>query len=844
MSQLFSLLPSHRHNTYHCRAMNSTSRRDHHDGSSVAASERKRFFKPILKDTLREGKLEIPREFVKRFGRSLPSLVVLKVPTGAVWPVELSKRHGEFWFQKGWQDFAVYYSLEFGHLLFFEYDGSRHFHVIIFDNSATESTHFFRPILDDTLREGKLEIPREFVKRFGRSLPSLVILKVPTGAVWPVELAEGDGKFWFRKGWQNFAGYYSLEFGHLLVLEYDGSRHFHVIIFDKSATEIKYPCDNTVCSEDLKHAGDDTVCSEELKHAGEEQYPEVGCKARERSPLPFPFPNKKARNDSTVHRNSTSMSVPHSRPKQLTREVPHEVEVSCQKELGASTSGLRRPKTKVQQPLMYREIFEALQKANGFWSANPHFKMVMELSYVSTRFELAIPAEFGKMYMKKKRSDVYLCVSDWRIWPAKYSNHEFQSNPKIYDGWKKFVCDHCLRVGDVCVFELIEIDKIKLKVHIYQVDEDPNIHRLQGEKTSNKDIKASQGAGTFKSQNLCCRVFMHPSYIRRGGLRMPADFAKDYLPESRSDVTLCTPDGRSWSVEYNNRLLLPKGWLKFVHDNNLEVGDVCLFELIQSFEIKLNVFIIKSAAGSSYGKIERSPAPDTRRHKKKRSNSTSQTDSSSESDSHSIEICSQCSESETETTSHSSAQKFGEKEGGESSAGLRCPKSQFVERTQSWRSQEESEAFLRACAFQSKNPFCMIVMQLTYISRSTLEIPTRFGKKYLANLVGQNPIPIILCVPDGRTWSVNCHRYGKRPAVKFQSGWRKFVHDNRLKLGDVCVFELIEIKVIKVSIFRVDEGPTSEMSQGSGRRQQRTSTGKNNSNGGSSQRPTMKEEPL
>ncbi|XP_038702135.1 B3 domain-containing transcription factor VRN1-like isoform X2 [Tripterygium wilfordii] len=451
--------------------------------------------------------------------------------------------------------------------------------------SPSKTPHFFKIILEDTIREGKLGLPRDFVKKSGRSLPSLVILKVPTGAVWPVELAKRDGKFWFQNGWQEFAGYYSLDYGHMLVFEYDGCSHFHVIIFDKSATEIKYPCD-------------DTNCSEELKHAGEKQKPKVRRKARERSPLPCPFPHKKARNGSTVHGNSTSMSVPHSRRNHFTREVPHEVEgvkVSCKRELGVSASGWRRPKTNVEQRLTNQEKIEALRRTSGFRSANPHFKIVMQPSYVSFRFDLVIPAEFGEIYMKKKRSDVDLCVSDGRIWPAKYSKHEFQSNPKIYYGWEKFARDNGLRVGDVCVFELIEIDKMQLKVHIYHADEDLNIYMLQGEKkTSNEDSKPLRGGITFKSENPCCRVFMHPSYVRRGcGMRMPAGFGKKYLPEERSDVTLCTPDGRTWPVEYHRRSYLYKGWQEFVHDNDLEVGDVCFFELIKIFETKLKVSIFR-----------------------------------------------------------------------------------------------------------------------------------------------------------------------------------------------------------------------------------------------------------
>lgn len=66
---------------------------------------------------------------------------------------------------------------------------------------------------------------------------------------------------------------------------------------------------------------------------------------------------------------------------------------------------------------------------------------------------------------------------------------------------------------------------------------------------------------------------------------------------------------------------------------------------------------------------------------------------------------------------------------------------------------------------------------------------------------------VMFRVLDGRTWSLGlkCER-AKRKA-RFQSGWFKFVRDNNLKIGDVCVFVLVDdIRLtFEVVIFRAIE---------------------------------------
>jgi len=70
---------------------------------------------------------------------------------------------------------------------------------------------------------------------------------------------------------------------------------------------------------------------------------------------------------------------------------------------------------------------------------------------------------------------------------------------------------------------------------------------------------------------------------------------KTYLSNRRAVFNLEVLDGRRWPVIYS----APKfngGWLKFVSENNLKVGDVCVFEMIQKIQgLAFIVYIFRGA---------------------------------------------------------------------------------------------------------------------------------------------------------------------------------------------------------------------------------------------------------
>ncbi|XP_073147157.1 B3 domain-containing transcription factor VRN1-like isoform X2 [Henckelia pumila] len=106
---------------------------------------------------------------------------------------------------------------------------------------------------------------------------------------------------------------------------------------------------------------------------------------------------------------------------------------------------------------------------------------------------------------------------------------------------------------------------------------------------------------------------------------------------------------------------------------------------------------------------------------------------------------------------------------------------------------DRSEAYTRALAFMSENPttkpFSIVVMQPSYVDSKyrALNIPKPFAREVLSRKVNS----LILSVSEGKTWLIRCV-YSNYLRGLLTTGWPKFVDDNELKVGDVCVFEVAE----------------------------------------------------
>uniref|UniRef100_A0A6N2LC47 TF-B3 domain-containing protein n=1 Tax=Salix viminalis TaxID=40686 RepID=A0A6N2LC47_SALVM len=121
--------------------------------------------------------------------------------------------------------------------------------------------------------------------------------------------------------------------------------------------------------------------------------------------------------------------------------------------------------------------------------------------------------------------------------------------------------------------------------------------RRQRAVTPEEKERTIRAAHMFRPDNPFFQVILRPSYVYRGFLlHIPSSFARTFLNRVTGFVTLQVCDGKQWPVRCSfkdGKAKLGQGWTEFVWENNLEEGDVCIFELIHAKEIVMKVAIFR-----------------------------------------------------------------------------------------------------------------------------------------------------------------------------------------------------------------------------------------------------------
>ncbi|MED6198367.1 hypothetical protein PIB30_065709 [Stylosanthes scabra] len=265
---------------------------------------------------------------------------------------------------------------------------------------------FFKIILKTNLK--RLKLPNKFARKYGGGLPNQVFLKPPDGTRWKVCLTKKNGQVWFEKGWKEFTQNYSLDHGFLVLFKYEGTT-------SSSSSSSHFDVliiDNTALEIDYPSNNgknsDDDVSVQILKETKKEKL------------LP-----------SSSHKNMRG-----------------EKNVSA-----ASSLSLNWPK----EP-------RAQEVAKKFVSHNPFFTVLIK-PYHLTHHLVTIPSLEG--YAGKEVKNVKLENGD-RLWPVKMlcCNKSYSSRC-LSAGWNSFARETELKPGDVCVFELVNMQDLVFKVHVF-----------------------------------------------------------------------------------------------------------------------------------------------------------------------------------------------------------------------------------------------------------------------------------------------------------------------------------------------------------------------------------------
>ncbi|MED6123104.1 hypothetical protein PIB30_046137 [Stylosanthes scabra] len=126
---------------------------------------------------------------------------------------------------------------------------------------------------------------------------------------------------------------------------------------------------------------------------------------------------------------------------------------------------------------------------------------------------------------------------------------------------------------------------------------------------SSKETKALNKATTSESRkNPSFKVIMKQHYVNSYSMHVPLWFQeKCFKKRQVAAMILQILDGRTWPVSYNGGKF-SSGWKKFALDNNLKVGDVCVFELtnhgILSFKVSISRAAQEPSLALSKDKVE------------------------------------------------------------------------------------------------------------------------------------------------------------------------------------------------------------------------------------------------
>ncbi|XP_068466199.1 B3 domain-containing transcription factor VRN1-like [Phaseolus vulgaris] len=267
-----------------------------------------------------------------------------------------------------------------------------------------------------------------------------VILSLPNGSKSKVFWQNKDGGVWFCNGWKEFAKYSKLDVSHFIVFRYEGNSCFNVIIFGKSALEIEYPLSRDATNEEVEEIDEGSDFSLKFSEERSKRPREEAQEEEEESPNKH---KKRACSDYSKHKNTGS-----------SRASEH-----CK---GDFKKKLRMFHKKV------KEMFKSNHK---------HFTCIIRKTYTE-RDLLIMPAEFAKPYLHKEGTAT-LFVEHGRTWKVqtKVNSHEqfvFSS------GWRKFLLDNKLKLGDVCAFEMLVSEPFLFKVTIYPLEDNSNTPLFKG----------------------------------------------------------------------------------------------------------------------------------------------------------------------------------------------------------------------------------------------------------------------------------------------------------------------------------------------------------------------------
>ncbi|KAM3758347.1 hypothetical protein ACB098_01G036300 [Castanea mollissima] len=562
--------------------------------------------------------------------------------------------------------------------------------------------HFF-DVYSAIFSSQRLKIPVRFVRHMKGRTSGLVTLEGPSGNRWHVKLIQQNDDLFLHQGWPEFVMDHFIESGDFLVFRYDGELHFTVQVFDKSSCE-KEAAFHSECSQDPSDLGNSM---------GQKRERDEGASPSDKI---FEGVPKKLRGSSSQLHLGFTVKNQEGKVDMYDGEV-------CKHEVVAMAKTLREAIC----PEETRHCGSTLRNSS-IVSQSKASKEKQVLDIVQFNTKASIQSRNGK------EDDLYM---------------------------------H----GRVCLSMLSAQEVAQSFTSSF-----PYFVRI---------MKSFNVSGSYT-------------------LNIPYKFSMAHLPNSKIKIVLQNLKGECWTVNsvpttrVNTSHTLCGGWIAFVRCNDIKVGDICVFELVRECELRVHILGVgREGLDCQNGKVVCSRSSGGRApssHKtskvlpKKTKGKSPKASKRRQEVPFSIDVRKQCSASKTYTRAPVGSQskaankklvqrrKVIEDEVGSKTKG-------------SMRMMLALDEERAARSFSSSFPnFVRIMKQFNISGSYTLKIPYQFSTAHLPNCKTE----IVLRNLKGKCWTVNSVPDSKgRMGHTFCGGWMAFVRGNDVKIGDICIFELV-----------------------------------------------------
>ncbi|KAK7401495.1 hypothetical protein VNO78_13025 [Psophocarpus tetragonolobus] len=255
-----------------------------------------------------------------------------------------------------------------------------------------------------------------------------------------------------------------------------------------------------------------------------------------------------------------------------------------------------------------------------------------------------------------------------------------------------------------------------------------------------------------------------PSPIHTNQMRIPEEFIKRFGDELSTSATITVPDGRVWKMRLKKcgkDVLFCSKWREFVKYYSLSYGSHLVFRYEGNSKFRVLIFDV-TCAEICYPRKTRGTNGEPNLDSRKKSVGDDQH--------HSYER---------------RKKKLEDENVDEDSVNLKgdCKARKKEKESCSYGKGKQVKSDAATYRFKTENPYvtCTIKRDRLYVGRG-------FSKKYL-----KPNVCVMLQNSNGEQWDVHCRchnwQYGGVVMIK---GWSKFVRENHLSEGDLCVLELIK----------------------------------------------------